>query len=220
MKKSFIVLMILIASGSVSAVEFTPGVSAGLNLGWFSGDDWDDMVDYFDASNDSKIGYSLGLFLDMAFTESFSIQPELNFTVSGGGVSADNLYDADYGVYYDEELTETAKILNIPLLFKFKIPAGRNKISLFAGPLFGLLLGDIKVTDKVTVEGYGSDSADVDIEADNNFVFGFTLGGGLEFPMGNGKMFTDLRYSHTLTSFFDDDDTKANSIGINLGYGF
>ncbi|MDX9802388.1 MAG: porin family protein [Spirochaetia bacterium] len=219
-KKCFVMLLLLFIAGSVFAVEFTPGISAGLNMGWFSGDDWDDMVDYFDASNDSKMGYSFGFFLDMAFSESFSIQPELNVTGSGGGISADNLYDADYDVYYDEKVTQTAKILNMPVLFKFKVPAGSGKLSLFAGPLFGLLLGDIKLTDQVTVKGYGSDSADIDVEADNNLVFGFTLGAGFEFPMGSGKLFTDLRYSRALTSFFDDDDTKANNIGINLGYGF
>ncbi len=213
-------MILVFAAAFLPAADLTFGVSTGINWGWLSGSDWDDLIDMYDADNMVEKGGSFGLFLDIAVSEKISIQPELNLTVTKGGLEAKDIYDDYYDVYFDEELTQSVTMLSLPVLAKYKIGAGKGKFSFLAGPVVSVVMGDVTVTDKITVEGYGSDSEDYDIEPDNSLVLGLTAGAGYEFPVGKGRLYLDFRYYHSLTSIFDDDDTKLNNMGLNLGYGF
>ena len=219
-KLSILFLFIFIISSSTFAVDLIVGATAGFNGSWYSSGDWDDYIDdYYDA-NKMKPGMSFSLFFDIGFSPSFSLQPELWLVNNGAKATTSNIYNSTYDVYYDDELTESAMHLTVPLLFKYKIQAGSGKINLFAGPLVSLLLGEIKEKYKISVDGGGSNSDKVDIEADNKFHYGYAAGIGYEFPLGKGLFITDLRYSQILSSYYDDFDLKVNNFTASLGYGF
>jgi len=225
MFKKYLIIWLLFGlfSGQIFASDLTLGFLGGINIGWGSGDDYDDMIDYYEylfgkASSESRMGFSLGLFLDIPVSESFSIQPELQYAVAKNGASV-----TDYNDYIAEglkvETTETVNILYIPVLAKYKIPVGKGKINLFGGPMVFVILGDVKYKEEYDYNGE-TDSYTDENETDNNLGIGFSIGVGYEVPMGNGKLVTDLRFSKTLTEIMDDYDGKLNIFGINLGYGF
>jgi len=217
-KKCLFIILVILAAGSLSAADLTLGVYAGINLGWFSGDDWEDIIDaaeayYGEASSESRLCFSIAGFLDIALSESFSLQPELQFTSGKGGAKiTDSVGDT-------VELTETINTLVIPVLGKYKIPAGKGKINIFGGPALIMILGDIEYKEEYNIDGDTSTDTSTE-EPDNKAGFGFTIGAGYEVPMGNGKFITDLCFSKSLTDFFDNDDTRLNTLGLNIGYGF
>ena len=219
MKKTLILLIMFAAAGLAFASDVTIGFTGGYNIAWFSGGDWDTLVDTYYDSNDARGGIALGVFFDFGLTDFFSLQPEIIFMSSGGRASTQGLYDSD-GDRFDDELTETISLFTFPLSAKFKIKAGRGDITLFGGPMLSLMVGDLKEKYKMTYDYYGSYSSKSEIKVDNHLLYGYQLGTGYEFPLGIGKIITNLKYSQLLNYFFDDDKTKINNFTINLGYGF
>ena len=217
------VIMLLLFTSSIFAADLTLGGYAGITMGWESGEDSRDFIDVLDngfgkASNESRMGFSLGIFLDIPISESFSIQPELQYTLAKTGYNYTDLNDIileDLKV----ETTETFNTLVIPIYAKYKILAGKGKINLFGGPMIFLILGDAEY--KAELNYYGdTESVTEDFETDKSAGFGFSIGVGYEIPMGNGKLVTDLRFSKTLTDIMDNYNGRLNILGVNIGYGF
>ena len=192
------------------------GVKAALNVGWFSGSDWDDALDFIaldpdisNVSNDSRVGVLGGLFAEIAVGTNLSVQPELLIGTIGGAYS----YRA-FGINFEGTVKATA--LKIPLLLKPKSPVGPNG-SLYAliGPTPAFLLGDIEYQ-----ESGGGFSVSATAVPDNRFVFTGTLGAGYEHRLDTGALNIEIRYNRTFTNIFDNDNTRINSINIFAGYGF
>ncbi len=218
-----IILIVMLCSGQIFAADLTLGVFGGINMGWGSGNDYDDMIDALEygfgkASSEARMGFSLGLFLDIPISETFSIQPELQYTVAKVGYNFTDLNDL---VLEDLEVeaTETYNTLLVPILAKYKILAGKGKINIFGGPMIVLLLGDVKYKEEYDYYG-DTDSFTDEFEPDKSLGLGFSVGIGYEVPMGNGKLVTDLRFSKTLTEFYDNYESGLNTFGFNIGYGF
>ncbi len=225
MKKSILIIFLLFFTVNSYSIDFTLGALGGANIGWFSGDDWDDYVNYLGADNSTKIGFDIGLFFEAKVNNNFSIQPEILYTVIGGGLASEDQYIVDYDIFIDEELIYKVKIITLPLFLKYRIEAGdyfeagSGHITFLGGPVYFILTDDINVKYKLTSSGYYPAIAKTDIEADNKSIFGMAFGVGYDIPLKNGKIFIDLRYYRFITGLFDDEDLRSNFIGINLGYG-
>ena len=74
MKKSILIIFIVFITVNSYSIDFTLGALGGVNLGWFSGNDWDDSLNYLGAENSTKIGYNVGLFIEAKVRNNFSIQ--------------------------------------------------------------------------------------------------------------------------------------------------
>ncbi len=216
----FFTVLVMSFSVSVSAADVTWGGFVGINSGWASGEDWSDMVDYYEwyygqASNKSKIGFTVATYLDIAFTRSFSLQPELQYTFLRDGIKITDYYDDSV------EITETYNTLVFPLLAKYKIRVGVKKglIDLFAGPAMILILGDVKYKEEYDLSGNTS-AYESDYEPDSRVGMGIIIGAGYEVPTQKGAFIFDIRYSKSLTDFYDNYDQKLNTLGLNMGYGF
>src|SRR5687767_13281425 len=130
MKKLFFALTIIaFSAGGVFAQGISGGLKAGVNFSnqVYSGGG-------FSASADARTGFHVGGFLNLGFSETFSIQPELLYNSLGAKI-ADIQFKTDY--------------LSIPVMLKYSPVAIFN---IHAGPQFGFLMS-AKLDDEDAKEG-------------------------------------------------------------------
>lgn len=124
----FAFTLIAFCAGGALAQGLSGGLKAGVNFSnqVYSGDG-------FSASADGRTGFHVGGYLNLGFSENFSLQPELIYNSVGSKIG-DTAFKTDY--------------LSIPVMLKY------NPVAIFnvhAGPQFGLLMsaksGDEDVKD-------------------------------------------------------------------------
>ncbi len=185
-------------TGAASAITLEAEAKTGLTVATVSGDTFKDTK--------SRLAPSMAIGLNVGLTDMFTIQPELKYAMKGTKV--------------DNDFTkETAEIdyLEIPLLFKFNVPAVPViSPSVYAGPALAILTGANRVPD----EGDKIDVKDNTKGTD----FGMALGGAAAVSAGPGKVVLDLRYTLGLTNVPDSDDADAKNrafdamIGYRIGF--
>jgi len=194
-------LVLLLAFSATAQVNF--GIKAGANMAKITGDGWDDVEDFVEASIDSKfkMGFAFGLTAEMPLGEGgFAIQPEVLYVMKGGkGDMTIEGYDITAEIKQD--------YVEIPVLFKYNLQTeGSVAPSFFAGPVVAF-----NVASKVEWDGIPAEAPedevppDGDIENNKSVDFGVTFGGGVGMAVGEtGKLTFDLRYTLGLTEIFDD----------------
>jgi hypothetical protein len=111
------------------------GIKAGVNLSNFYKESLGDQ--------NLRLGFNVGIFTELAVSESFSIQPELLFTTKGNQISydeGDNLFqdlvEGDPQAFTGDVETNLSYI-ELPLLAKFTIS---EVLNLHVGPYLSYLL--------------------------------------------------------------------------------
>lgn len=205
MKKTILVAAIVLAlCGSATAqTTFSLGLKAGGGMARqnISGVDW-------------KLGFDGGAFFSVAFGQSFSIQPEILYTMKGLSVSS-----LDWKLNYIE----------IPILVKRQISmAGNVKPVFFVGPAIGIL-----ASAKSNISATG-ETGDIDIkDAFKSTDIGLCAGGGIELAVGtNGKLTMDIRGTFSITDNFEKTTPETElyktgdtglhnwNVAFMVGYGF
>jgi len=159
------------------------------------------------------VGYTGGLFADVNLSDSFSIQPEVNFTMKGQQFSTNaNFIGTD---------TQSFHYLEFPLLLKGQISlTSFLKGYLLAGPSFAILLSE---TDTIYIAPSGSTPSVTTSVNDTNFYpntdWGAIFGGGVEWQ----NFIFDIRYDWGLESaapnFVIDRKAQLNGVlSFQLGY--
>jgi hypothetical protein len=118
MKKVFIVPVMLLICGIVSAQTFQFGPKAGVNIANFQNGDY---------KNNTLVGFHLGGFLSFAAGKNFAIQPEVLFSTQGAKIDDATNPHKEFKANY----------LNIPVLVQLRTNGG---LYLETGPQAGLLL--------------------------------------------------------------------------------
>ena len=197
MKRMLIVLALCLFSGSLLAGP-SIGILGGVNLANFTGDDVED--------NSTKVCIGGGAFAEMPFSPVMAVRAELLYM--NKGAEWDQYDDAGVRLSY----------FDVPVLMKFSLPV--NTVispNLFVGPY---------VSFNLSAESY---MGDVETDVKDNIKstdYGVVIGGGLDYPMGQGELTFDVRYSLGLTKIDDmegndeEDDVKNTGIMFMLGYGF
>ncbi len=112
-------------------------------------------------------------------------------------------------------------VVEIPVLLKLTLPAGKFKASLFAGPEVMIHVGEanwwyeLDGTDTNTGEDY---------EDITNPFWGLALGGEIDIPVSEKMFFiVDVRYVIMFSSIFDENiygyDISMNSLKFMAGIG-
>lgn len=201
MKKIIPVLLIalLISTPAMAGTSF--GVTGGLNLSKFSGEDINEDM------NDMKMGIALGGYANIGITPMFSIQPELLYSMKGSKYTMETATDTT-------ERTTKMNYIEMPILFKVTPPmAGMMSPELFLGPYFGY-----NITAESEVNGTTSD-----IDSVKAFDYGLVAGAGVGFSAGPGTINLNGRYEMGLSSIDDSSaeaDWKNTNIAIRLSYSF
>lgn len=172
-------------SFATQAQEVKFGAKAGLNIADFGGDA---------ETSGSRTGLHIGGVAEIKLTETFSVQPELVYSMQGAkeefaGVEADLKFD----------------YLNIPIMAKYYLMEG---LSIEAGPQVGFLMS-AKAEDEDIKDGYKS--------------IDFALNGGVAYDLPMGVFF-QARYSAGLSDINDTEGVDAkitnNVISLSVGYKF
>ena len=194
----FLIAAIAVLGMNSADAQVKFGVKAGPQLTNFVGDDSEDA--------DMKVGFNVGGFANIRFSEQFAFQPELLFSLQGAKSEYEIL-----GTNVEEKVN--LSYINIPLMMKWYAYDGLN---FEFGPQVGF-----NVAAKYKAEAAG-ESEEGDIDDVSTVDFGVNIGAGYE--MSNGLNF-GLRYGRGLTSLFDVEDVNGdkykiyNSV-ISLGVGY
>lgn len=192
---------------AANAQEVKFGAKAGLNLASIGGDETDD--------NKSKVGFHIGGVAEVMFSDKFSVQPELVYSVQGA--------KAEYTEeLFGEEVNYTDKLklnyINLPIMAKYYVAEG---FSIEAGPQVGFL---------ISAEQESEASFDGETESETTDVKEFTSGIDLGVGVGlgyklEGGLNLALRYNLGLSNINDfdgSDDFKNqnNVLQLSVGYSF
>lgn len=202
MKRVVLVLLVLaVASGAAFGLDvaLSAGPKAGANFGWGGGSDYNDAADAVDGKG-VAVGLAAGGFLNVAFSEQFSVQPEVLFFQWKDKIKGST-----------DDSVSTYNSVTIPLLAKGTFAMGPGSLFVLGGPAVAILIGD------VTTE---TGDNETDFEPDNSVLFAAAVGVGYEAPVGPGSLSAELRYSRTLTKAFDDYEGYNNAASVLVGYGF
>jgi hypothetical protein len=186
----FVAVVAITATSYAQGVSF--GVKAGLNV---ANQKWD--VPGFSLSPDARLGFHVGGFATIMFSENFGIQPELSFSTAGFKIEEGG-----------EKYVERWNYITLPVMVRYQ-PI--EILNLHAGPQLGFLAGA-----KAEFDGESED-----IEDTKGFELGLGAGIGVDLPMGLGF---NARYVLGLTNIYDVGDADAtiknNVFQISVSYRF
>lgn len=183
----FVAAMCMTAAAFSQQTEF--GVRVGTNISR-----WNISSVGSDIKTSSVAGLEAGLLADLYVSPSFSIQPEIIFSMYGTKLNSGG-----------SSIKYTANYVNIPVLARYHMPQG---IAFFAGPQVGLLL---------SAKGKaGEDKQDIKDYLKSTDVFG-VIGAEYNSPIG---VSVGLRYNHGFVDIYEQGEgsIKNSSFGISFGY--
>ncbi len=131
-----------------------------------------------------------GVFINIGFSKSFSLQPEINYSSQGYSIT-------------DGMSTETLnnKAVNVPVLMKFALGKSNLKFFVNAGPYAGILLNSKKTNNinGLVVENLIDFATDKNKEiSTNRFDYGLQGGAGIQINLGGPKLELEGRYQYGL----------------------
>ena len=210
MKKVFLSLFAVAALGlsanAQQVVKFGP--KAGVNIASLNGGEGD---------TDMKIGFHVGAFAEIFFTDKFALQPEIVYSDQGNKYKNS---ETIAGISYTEEGKGNLSYINVPIMAKYYVIEG---LAVELGPQVGFLMS-AKEKYEQTMSGGGTsvtEETEEDIKDYMNSV-DFGLGVGANYNLSNG-FFAGARYNLGFSDIFKDnegDAVKNGVIQISVGYKF
>lgn len=207
------------------------GIKAGLSISHFRGDGVDVLDDQLRAefpelADDPLPFFSGGLFVTLALSENFALQPEIMYQRNGKqfeGGALGNVYDFELHVDY----------LSFPILFKVMAPSPEMlfRPNFFFGPVVSVALdaraenvpdlppeiGELGFLKRFREdENIGDHTRALDL--------GVVIGAGIDAKAGPGHFTFEFRYSTGFLDVFDDDrnaeEIKNAAVAILAGYAY
>lgn len=207
MKKMFFIAALAVFGMTSADAQVSFGVKAGPQLSNLIGND--------DYDSESKIGFNVGGYANIRFSEQLAFQPELQFSTQG---SKAEYSESIFGATASVEDKINLSYINLPLMMKWYAYEGLN---FEFGPQVGFNVA-AKSKTKTTISGTGTDldgttETEGDIDDVETVDFGLNIGAGYELPMG---LNFGIRYNHGLTEIIKDSDLKNSVISLGVGYTF
>src|SRR5688572_17565609 len=206
-RTALVCVVCLMAAAGAAAQTVTAGVKGGFALNSIpnAGQVIDQISGVESVDVSAKSGLAGGGFVQFAFNEQFSLQPEMLFVMKGVNLDlADNAGDVTAKVNY----------LELPLFMRFNQPLNDTlRGFVMAGPAFSVKVGTGATLDGVTGTG------DFDIDpAIGSRDFGLAFAGGLEWE----KFLVEVRYVLGLTDIATDiyvheDELRNRTFSIMVG---
>lgn len=176
-------LSLLVSAVAISMITFSnaqaqnarAGIKGGLNLSNLYVNEADD--------DQARIGWHGGFYGQLFASEGFAIQPEVNFSTKGTGVTRIDNNSARY------ESKFNLNYIDIPVLMVFKLG---TVAEIHAGAYWAYLLrAEIKNNDR------NPDNEFTTIDRDNFDDWDYGLAGGIGFNLGEGAQL-GVRYNYGL----------------------
>jgi hypothetical protein len=199
MKRKFRNLGLLVCAGIISVLTATSaqaqsaprvGIKGGLNLSNLYVNNVDD--------ENARIGWHAGFYGQIFSTEAFAIQPEVNFSTKGTGITYARA--GNNSVTFDHDQKFNLSYIDIPVLAVFKL--GRAA-EIHAGPYWSYLLhADIRNNSGDPNNEFNT----IDRKNFDNWDYG--LVGGIGFNLGKGAQL-GARYNYGLNPIAASPGAKA-----------
>ncbi len=177
------IVTLIISYNASIAQEARSGIKGGLNLSTL----------YIENVEDENVraGFHAGIYTQLMLTESFAIQPELNFSMKGSKAKYDNFI-------FQGENNFNLSYIDIPVLATFKLGSDAD---IHVGPYFGYLVGV-----STSSEGdFGNAYQELDRDDYQNWDYGLAAGLALNFhPMSVG-----VRYNYGLNKIADSPNAEG-----------
>ena len=184
------------------------------------------------------IGLAGGVTAAYSFNSNMALQLELFYAQEGGrllNIDIPSFLGQDY--WYIEKVENQRVVintLNVPLIFKYKIPLGSSGLSIFVGPNFGYNISAAahkEVTVLTEVSSFHTYTASEDISSNIEKYSIDAIGGiGFEIPVGNYILSVEGSYKYGITPVYKSysyvgipqitGDLKCNTVNITLGLAF
>ncbi len=217
MKQNLLFLAVFLLTGFVAQAQISVGLKGGVNLAKLEYSN--DGLDSLNVSIDDKnvTGLIAGAVIEIGVVNHFAILGELNFIQKG------TLQEFADGSDFIKSKA-TFNYLEVPILAKLSIGSEKLGAYLLAGPNFSYGLSgkssvEINIGGTVDKEEQDLDWKDDEIKRTD---FGLNFGAGLQFGLGNARIFTDARYNIGFTNLDDSNNNDNSSIthrGIALTAG-
>lgn len=183
-------VLTLAASNAQAQEAPRVGFKGGLNLSNLYVNDVDD--------ENANIGWHAGFYTQLLSSEAFAIQPELNFSTKGTGVTYGVIGTGGVNINHDQRFT--LRYIDIPVLAVFKL--GRAA-EIHAGPYWSYLV-NAEIRNK---DGNPSNEFDtIDRRNFDNWDYG--LVGGIGFNLGESAQL-GVRYNYGLNEIARSRGAKA-----------
>jgi len=175
------------------------------------------------------LGYSVGIYADVAMNRAFSFHPELAFTTKGFSMDQGTNFDmlgldipigvrAETNMRYVEALT----------LMRYKMGSGPLKAFVEAGPGMGIATSAHIQPRATFLLEFNLTQIDIDLAGDtyNRTDVSAHIGTGVEYDTGQGIVSANVRYSHGLANVLNDPiintriTHRAVNVGVAYGYRF
>lgn len=197
MKRSFFTLIVMLITSATVFGQAQVGIRLGAN--------WATVIRENDVPAGVETpwqpGITIGVASSFAFlSPAFAIAPEINFSQRGssweeGGISSKDRYN----------------FLEVPVLFRLSFgEVLRGYVN--AGPMFSYWLGGKTDNEDINFS---------EIDNENRWELGASLGGGVQLNTGLGSFLIDLRYTRGFTDAFKEatpggDNFKHQLISTSL----
>ncbi len=219
--KYTLVAMAMMASTFVFG-QFSLGLKTGLSIS-------DAQAElYIDAVSNAPKSYTsflVGATAEIQINRHFSFQPELQyvrrgFTINEG--TSFNMIGIDIPV--GAKATTSINYIEAPMLAKVKIGNGKTKFYGVAGPSVGYATS-AKIQPKVTLLiDFNLPEINLNLDGDmyNRTEFSGIIGAGAEHNIQTGKLFADVRYSHSFSNIINDPivDISVKNSGVQFALGY
>jgi hypothetical protein len=199
MKRKFRNLGLLLCAGIISVLAATSaeaqtgprvGFKGGLNLSNLYVNDVDD--------ENARVGWHAGFYGQLFATEAFAIQPEVNFSTKGTGITYARAGNNSVTLDHDQKFN--LSYIDIPVLAVFKLGEAAE---IHAGPYWSYLLhADIRNNSGDSNNEFNT----VDRKNFDNWDYG--LVGGIGFNLGRGAQL-GARYNYGLNPIASSAGAKA-----------
>ena len=221
MKKTFIALVLscFLVTAYGQDKKISIGARAGLNIANISNSGSGNITlgnSSASSKNTSKLLFHVGGYSEIKVNDFFSVQPELIFSMKGGGYESKS---SSFG--NSSEFTEslTLSYLEIPILARFNFGKGFNVI---AGPHFGFLMGAKYKSKSVSTSGSTSTTVETestDKDGLNSFEPGVNVGVG--YQLENGLNF-GVRWVRGFNSIYENSNyNRSNNVfQFTVGFSF
>lgn len=199
MKRNMRNVCLLLCAGLLSFMTVTNaqaqerprvGFKGGLNMSNLYVGDADD--------ENARIGWHAGIYTQLFSSEAFAIQPEINYSTKGTGITYVRGGNQSVSVNHDQKFN--LQYLDIPVLAVFKLGKAAE---IHAGPYWSYLLSaEIKNNDGIPNNEFTS------IDRDNFDDWDYGLVGGIGFNLGKGAQL-GARYNYGLNPIADSRGARA-----------
>jgi hypothetical protein len=220
MKKVLLLTLLILFPMTLISQKSVQGFTMGVNLGNWIGDDnlfADELASGiniamgstdFTFTSTTRIGFSMGMFLDYRLGKSLSVQPELLYSQKGAKFSGTGTVEFD-GDYYssEEDLIVQLDYIDLVLLAKYAFGKGNIRPYVVAGPGVGYLVTS-KMKAIATVEGE-TDTESSKAEGFREFDTYVNAGAGLDFAK---SLRIEFRYYYFFNTVSSEDSYEAFTI--------